>query len=194
MALSIEKLLSQLVQPLIKQSPLLLICLISYLPGNLYAADLNDSYGAIGGFNEAGGTHSGIEAAFSFEQSDHASLGTSIGYYTSLNESHIIDTFRGGSFTALLSPFSDVIKPKLGLGIFIGDTPECSEEEELLAELADPDDCERKTVTAAYPEIGVLFGVGKLRLYPFARRYFDSTSGSSPINAYGIHLGWALGD
>ena len=166
----------------------LLVALL--LPHLCLAGDLDESYIAFGAFHEPDGDHAGIESTASMNLNDAFSFNAGLGYYESLNDYNTPHTFEGLNIGILANLGDSIFQPRAGIGAYAGNTFKCSSWREKIEE--NETRCEEDYIAALYPEVGVLFGIGKLRVYPFARRYFDTTSGSSATNAYGIHLGWGL--
>ena len=124
-----------------------------------------------------------MEISFAGDFFEHIEGRLSGVLYTESTNGVLSEIFGGLSAAGYLHPNNNSIDPHLGLGFFIGDTFNCSNAEEQLGT------CEEETVAAIYPEIGIAFNLSPLRIYPFARRYFDTNDHTGHTNAYGIHLG-----
>lgn len=154
------------------------------LAADLYAQDIRDyAYLTLGGFNEAEGEHAGAEISVMGDLGSNAAIRLSGVLYSGINQSKIDDLFAGYSLTGYFHLEHETINPYLGLGVFGGKTFNCRDREE------ENDWCEEESVVALYPEFGIAFDINKLRVYPYVRRYFDSNSGASMVNAYGIQVG-----
>ncbi|TYK66382.1 hypothetical protein [Colwellia echini] len=81
-----------------------------------------------------------------------------------------------------------LINPYLGLGIFIGKTQNCTDEEEQF------EGCIDSFTTALYPEFGVEFNILKFQITPYIRRYYirryiETSDSRTSGNVYGINIG-----
>jgi len=134
-------------------------------------------------FNEANGDHSGLELSVLTEPSDYFAARLSGVLYSEKKAPKIHDLYGGFSATAYFHLNQKYLNPYLGLGLFAGDTFNCSDIDEEAGE------CTEDIVLAAYPEFGVGVNIGKLHIFPFIRRYFDTNNHASTTSAYGVHIG-----
>ena len=52
------------------------------------------------------------------------------------------------------------------------------------------EECEKESIGAFFPELGVSIDFGGVRIYPYVRRYFDSKiHNKENRDAYGLQLG-----
>lgn len=145
---------------------------LSQISGNLV-----NIYLTLGGFSEDEGDRAGLEmSGLMNTSSSHASRISGV-LYSGRNDDKIIDLFSGFSFTRYYHLNGDVITPYFGLGLFIGDTFNCSDED---AEK----DCEEDFVFTVYPEVALAINVGNLHIFPYIRRY-----NFIGHNSYGLNIG-----
>jgi hypothetical protein len=152
---------------------------VLFTANTVQAISENDGgFVSIGSFLEEGGERSGGEFSFLSNTSSFFAMRFSGVLYVGRNENDIKDLFGGFSFTGFLHLNQRYINPYLGLGLFLGDTYHCTEEEKA------EDECREDGVIAVYPEVGVAFNLVDIQIYPFARLYNfgDDTT-------YGLNLG-----
>ena len=75
-----------------------------------------------------------------------------------------------------------VINPYLGLGMFVGRPFHCSSEKE------EQDTCHEDAEVAFYPEFGVEINIQNVRITPYIRRYYDTSTSNKSENVYGINF------
>ena len=131
----------------------------------LVNSDERDGSTYIGGFKEDGGERSGVELSFMGEPSDRLASKFSFVLYTGKNNEEIEDKFGGFSLSHYYHLNQKYISPYFGVGLFLGRTFNCTEEEE------EEGDCLEDYTAITYPEVGILIKLGELHLYPFVRRY-----------------------
>ena len=134
-------------------------------------------------FNEANGNHSGLELSLLAKSSSYFATRISGVLYSEKEAIKVHDIYGGFSATAYFHPNLQYLNPYLGLGLFVGDTFNCSDNDEK------DGTCNEDIVLAAYPEFGIGINIGKLHVFPFIRRYFDTNSHASTTSAYGVHIG-----
>ncbi|NRB37994.1 MAG: hypothetical protein HRU20_05940 [Pseudomonadales bacterium] len=162
----------------------LLFLLLSSITFNLYAEEVSKDVSiSLSAFNEVGGEHSGLEISVLGDITDTFSGRFSGVLYTGINKAKVDRLFAGYSVTGYLHFGNKYINPYFGLGLFLGETFNCSAFEE------ENETCEEDFVIAAYPEFGISFNLQNIFIYPYVRRYFDSNSHASTVNAYGLHVG-----
>jgi hypothetical protein len=131
----------------------------------------------IGGFKEDGGERSGAELSFMGEPSDKMASKFSVVLYSGKNNEEIEDKFGGLSLSYYYHLNQKYINPYFGIGLFLGRTFNCTEEEE------EEGDCLEDYAAITYPEVGILVKLGELHIYPFVRRYDFGKE-----NTYGFNL------
>ena len=75
-----------------------------------------------------------------------------------------------------------LINPYLGLGMFVGRPFHCSSEKEEL------ETCHEDAEVAFYPEFGVEVNIYNVRITPYIRRYYDTSTSNKSENVYGINF------
>ncbi len=145
---------------------------------NIALANSDERRGSlyIGGFKEDGGARSGVELSLSGELSNKMANRVSVVLYTGENTEEIEDNFEGLSLSYYYHLNQKYINPYFGIGLFLGRTFNCTEEEE-------ERDCLEDYTAITYPEIGILVKLGELHIYPFVRRYDFGN-----VNTYGLNL------
>jgi len=74
----------------------------------------------------------------------------------------------------------DILMPQFGIGLMLGNTMHCDEEDDLFT-------CNEDYIAAIYPEASVTLKLGNLHFVPFVRRYFDTTE-SDASNSVGLMI------
>jgi hypothetical protein len=160
---------------------LFLITFNAQADGDLKSVSLTASH-----FKESGGDHSGIELSGLMTSKSLLALRLSGVIYSDESSAKIQDVYGGFSATGYFHLNQKYVNPYIGLGLYAGETFNCSESE-------DKDGtCNEDIVLAAYPEVGIGINIGRLHLFPFVRRYFDTNSHAGTANAYGLHVGFTL--
>ncbi len=140
-------------------------------------ANCGNVFLSVSAFSEEDGDRAGFEISILINTSKNYANRISGVLYSGRNEEELIEAFTGFSFTGYLHLNQKYINPYLGLGVFAGDTFNCSDDEET-------DECEEEAILTIYPEVGLAINVGKLHIFPYVRRYnFNSH------NTYGLNLG-----
>jgi hypothetical protein len=142
------------------------------------SGSLVKTYLTLGGFAEDEGDRSGLEISGLMNTSNNHANRISGVLYSGRNDDKIMDLFSGFSFTRYHHLNDDFINPYFGLGLFIGDTFNCSDDD---AEK----DCEEDFVFTVYPEVALAINVGNLHIFPYIRRY-----NFIGHNSYGLNVGF----
>lgn len=145
--------------------------------------DLQQGSISIGGFNEKDGSRAGAEISVMGDFGEYLALRLSGVLYSGIRDVDASDTFRGFSFSGYFHLDQKHINPYVGLGIFVGETFNCTDFDE------EHNDCTEDVVAAFYPELGVMFSIKAFFVYPYVRRYIDSNSEEDSVNAYGLNIG-----
>lgn len=88
-----------------------------------------------------------------------------------------------GGFSVFAFIHADqLINPYLGLGMFVGRPFHCSSEKEEL------ETCHEDAEVAFYPEFGVEVNIYNVRITPYIRRYYDTSTSNKSENVYGINF------
>ncbi|WP_320820724.1 hypothetical protein [Thalassolituus sp.] len=164
-----------------------LITDISYPHGDY--SDFNDGkpVGSVsfGYFQEPAGTRSGAELAISSDISAYTSGRLSGVLYFGKNSEGIEDVFAGYSISLLFHTDFSHVNIQSGVGMFLGESLVCDEDVD-----TDSEECEKESIGAFFPELGVSIDFGGVRIYPYVRRYFDSKiHNKENRDAYGVQLG-----
>ncbi|CCU71876.1 hypothetical protein TOL_1451 [Thalassolituus oleivorans MIL-1] len=165
-----------------------LITDISYPSGDF--SDFNDGkpVGSVsfGYFQEPGGTRSGAELAIMSDISAYTSGRLSGVLYFGKNSEGVEDVFAGYSISLLFHTDFSHVNILSGVGIFLGESLVCDEDVDTDSE----EECEKESIGAFFPELGVSIDLGGVRIYPYVRRYFDSKiHNKENRDAYGLQLG-----
>lgn len=169
------------------KSIIILFLPFSFISYATVAAEKSDGfYGGLAAFNEKNGDHSGIEFTGLSNINKHFSAKISGVLYTGKSDSKINDLFGGFALTGYSHLSQPYINPHIGLGLFVGETFNCTDSEE------EAEECREDIVLAMYPEFGIAFNIYNIQIYPFVRRYFDTNSKASTVNAYGIQVSYKL--
>jgi len=162
-----------------------ILLFVSFFLTNNTLAESRDknAFVSASAFNEANGDHSGLELSALAKSSDNFAVRLSGVLYSEKKAPKIHDLYGGFSATVYFHLNQKYLNPYLGLGLFAGDTFNCSDIDEEAGE------CTEDIVLAAYPEFGVGINIGKLHIFPFIRRYFDTNEHASTTSAYGVHIG-----
>ena len=142
-----------------------------------------NGYLSISGFGEIDGNRSGLELSMIGVSDKIWGFKVSGVLYEGKSVSGLNDIFAGFSFTPFLHLDSD-ISPYIGAGVFVGDTFNCTDEDEKNGT------CNEDIVIAAYPEVGFIIKNKFIFLSFFVRRYFDTNDSASTINANGFSFGF----
>jgi hypothetical protein len=141
---------------------------------------------SLGYFQEPGGTRSGAELAIMSDVSAYASGRLSGVLYFGKNSEGVEDVFAGYSVALLFHTDFSHVNLHGGVGVFLGKSLICDED----VETSSDEQCEKEQIAAFYPEIGINFDLGAVRVYPYVRRYFDSKiHNKENRDAYGLQLG-----
>lgn len=142
------------------------------------------TYLSIDAFNEKNGHHSGfgVSASQSWTNAGYKVSGL---FYKGLNDDNEDDVFKGVSLLGF-THLGTFIDPYVGLGVFFGESESCH------YFAANEEVCESDYTLAVYPEVGVSVNIWRIQIAPYARRYFDTDSGVSNMNAYGVSLGFKI--
>ena len=160
---------------------MLAFCLL--LPALVHSAgEQGDLYATLGGFNEPGGKHSGLEASLVKVFNEYTGVKVSAVLFVDEKDREIADLFTGFSISGFIH-LNQPLSPYIGLGIFSGDEFGCSDRDD------EREACESNSVFAVYPEFGIRLAVAGFSISPFVRRYFDTNPHKSSTNAYGLTLG-----
>ena len=149
--------------------------------GDLESVSLTASH-----FREAGGDHSGLELSGLMTSKSLFALRLSAVLYSDQSSAKIQDVYGGFSATGYFHLNQKYVNPYIGLGLYAGETFNCSESEEK------DGTCLEDIVLAAFPEVGIGITIGRFHLFPFVRRYFDTNSHAGTTSAYGLHVGFTL--
>ncbi|WP_276680916.1 hypothetical protein [Thalassolituus oleivorans] len=165
-----------------------LITDISYPSGDF--SDFNDGkpVGSVsfGYFQEPGGTRSGAELAIMSDISAYTSGRLSGVLYFGKNSEGVEDVFAGYSISLLFHTDFSHVNIQSGVGMFLGESLVCDEDVDTDSE----EECEKESIGAFFPELGVSIDFGGVRIYPYVRRYFDSKiHNKENRDAYGLQLG-----
>jgi len=193
---------------LVKLYLFMALCVFS----TLSQANQDKTTSSIGAFEESEGERSGLELSV-VNQSDYIGFRTSLVLYSGGNnvktastksysfsdgnddfylKDKIVTTEYETNETYLgLSGFffvhtGQLINPYLGLGVFIGKTQHCTDNEELY------EDCLENYAAAVYPEFGIEFNIVKVQIIPYIRRYLDTSDSRTSGNIYGINIGMSF--
>lgn len=131
---------------------------------------------SVGGFSEENGDRSGLEISVLINTTKKYASRISGVLYSGRNNEELMDSFTGFSFTGYLHLNQKYLNPYLGLGVFMGDTFNCSDDES--------EECEEEGIFTIYPEVGLAINAGKLHIFPYVRRY-----NFNGHNTYGLNLG-----
>tara|TARA_R110001592_G_scaffold116214_1_gene317415 strand:- start:16904 stop:17419 length:516 start_codon:yes stop_codon:yes gene_type:complete len=149
--------------------------------GDLESGSVTASY-----FRESGGNHSGIELSALLTSKRLFALRFSAALFSDESSAKIHDLYGGFLATGYLHLNHKFVNPYIGLGLYAGETYNCSESE-------DKDGtCSEDIVLAAFPEVGIGITMGRFHVFPFLRRYFDTNSHAGSTSAYGLHVGFTL--
>ncbi len=141
-------------------------------------SETGSAFMSVGSFLEEGGERSGAEISIIVSSAKTFATRFSGVLYIGRNDNEIKDLFGGFSMTGYFHLNQPYINPYLGLGLFLGDTYHCTEEEK------EEDECREDVVAAIYPEVGVAINVASIQIYPFARLYNFGDDAT-----YGLNLG-----
>jgi hypothetical protein len=137
---------------------------------------------SVGLFNEPAGDRAGTEISVTF-LSEHFGGKLNGVLYATKNKGYE-DTELYGGFSALaFVHFDQVINPYLGIGLFAGESFNCSTIE------VEQNRCSEEAILAIYPELGIEVTIMQVTISPYIRRYFDTKSSSNSDNVYGINFG-----
>lgn len=143
-----------------------------HLPDNCYLGSLS-----IGAFSQEHKIHAGLEASIMFNhvknQASRISLGLSIQ-----EKKGILDFFQNISYTHYYHFNLKYFSPYFGLGVVLGSTDKCTDEEE------ENDECEENGSASIYPEAGLQIRTNNFTILPFIRRYDFNNH-----NTYGLSIG-----
>lgn len=132
---------------------------------------------SLGAFYQQNKTNAGLEGSITFEHSHRQASKLSIGF--SIREKKgISDLFRNLSYTHYYHFGQKNLNPYIGLGVVLGETFNCSEEEK------EEEECEENGLAYVYPEIGLMIRTKKFTIYPFVRRYDFNKH-----DTYGLSIG-----
>lgn len=132
---------------------------------------------SVGAFYQEHRVHAGLEASIMFDhvenQASKISLGLSIQ-----DKKGILDFFRNISYTHYYHFNLENFNPYLGVGVVLGSTDKCTDEEE------ENDECEETGSASIYPEIGLQIRTNNFTILPFVRRYDFNDH-----NTFGLSIG-----
>mgnify|MGYP000075084559 CR=1 FL=1 len=146
-------------------------------------AGMGDAYISVGSFSEEQGDRSGLEISSMLNTSKRYAGKISGVLFSGRNEDNLMDLFSGFSYTAYLHFNQKHINPNFGIGLFIGDTFHCDNEDQEEG-INEEDKCQEEMIIAIYPEIGLAINLETLHIYPFIRRYNFNNH-----NTYGVNMG-----
>lgn len=141
----------------------------------------------LGGFNEPQGERYGGEVAAWVEFDNHFSFRFSGLVFNGKNSYQQSDMFGGFSVAGFVH-LNQPINPYLGIGIQGSDTVYCSFFDDDEDDWFSDEECvdSKHNVLAIYPEFGIRFNLGPVKVTPFVRRYFDTHDNLPVTNAYGV--------
>lgn len=162
-----------------------LLILISF---SFFSSASDFSFGA-GGFNEPSGGRYGAEVYAWAELDQHVSFRFSGLLFNGKNSYQKSDTFGGFSIAGFVH-LNQPINPYVGIGLQGSNTIYCSLFDDDEEDFFSDEECvnSKQNVLAIYPEIGLRFNLGPVKLTPFVRRYFDTHDNLPVTNAYGLLL------
>lgn len=138
---------------------------------------------SLGVFNEPQGERAGLEIAMSAHNDYFGGRLSGTLYKGGKN-----NEYESGELYAGFSGFGYVhmgqdINPYLGVGVFIGETLNCTDEQEEF------ENCSEEMTAALYPELGLELNIENIQVTPYIRRYFDTSDSRKSGNVYGINFG-----
>lgn len=167
-----------------KKSIGFIVLLFAFI-SHVHAEPRVHGYFSVGGFAEENGIYSGGEMSIMGHVGKHFALKGSGVLFVGADSSQNIEFFEGGSVTTYVHLDQKTINPYFGVGLFSGETFNCSEREKRY------DNCREKYVLALYPEAGVALNVDRLHLFFYVRHYYD-TNNDNDENSYGLNVGFKL--
>lgn len=149
-------------------------------------AKQSNSIISLGVFNEPQGERAGLEIAMSAGNDYFGGRLSGTLYKGGKNNGdESSDLYAGFSGFGYIHTGQD-INPYIGLGIFIGETLNCTDEEE------ESNYCSEEMTAALYPELGIKLNIENIQVTPYIRRYFDTSDSRKSGNVYGINFGIAF--
>lgn len=140
---------------------------------------------SIGGFSQEEQLHSGADISVLLTSDNHFGIRLSGTLFSDANKVEARDLYTGFGLTAYAHLNQRVLNPYLGLGATLGETFNCSDEQEERG-------CEEDNSFPIYPELGLGLRLGPIHIFPYVRRNFYIGTGKKSVDVFGLRVGYNL--
>ena len=165
-----------------------LILLVFAVISHAYA-DTN-SYIFVGGYSSDEDERGGAEIGMLTFLNDSIAISVTGNLYDNGSDAADSGVFAGYGISGLWTSSSELIKPYLGAGFFMGRREDQDESRDNSTSVSYNDSDDYDYSTAPFAEGGIMLTSEVIFLKVFSRRYFDNNAEPKVYDAWGVAVGW----